>query len=249
MKPLRNIKSEAFTRVELVVVIVIVTLLAVMVIPLQVQRKIEARRNECANNLRQIDGCYRIWSSYRNRYPAQNSDEGGWEARINKAHPESFVWTNFFVMARLISLTNSAVVICPMDERKPAADFTLRNFHDNRSVSYFVDPNANDNYPQSILGGDRNLAATSNDNSYGYSPADGSGFDTATIPLPNNTTEIYWSRKMHGMGTSGAGGNIALGDGSVQQVTSEGFRRFLKQSSDASNPNSDSNGVVRLLLP
>jgi hypothetical protein len=65
-----------------------------------------------------------------------------------------------------------------------------------------------------------------------------------------------WSAKLHSSGNSAGAGNIMLGDGSSQQVTSGNFRlNWLKNAEDVGNfataqaAYSSGGGDVRLLFP
>ena len=75
----------------------------------------------------------------------------------------------------------------------------------NSNLSYFVSPDANENLPTTLLSGDRNLTN-------GYTPKNGF-LDLTTNQMVGWTAEIHVRQ-----------GNIALGDGSVQQVSSERLR-------------------------
>ncbi len=122
------------------------------------------------------------------------------------------------------------LVICPKDERQPASSF-VSNF-DNTHVSYFVGVNANDLFPQSFLGGDRNLGqGTKPDSAYGYSPKSGKGNDV-TISL---SAALSWSLKMHSAGNPDGIGNILLGDGSGQQVTTKTLNRTWLPNAPGTN--------------
>jgi prepilin-type N-terminal cleavage/methylation domain-containing protein len=143
----------------------------------------------------------------------------------------------------------------------------------NTNVAYWVGPGASDSYPQAILGGDRNMGAiggtgavpgTSQDVNYGFSPAVGSttGADvtmntngaimTAT-PLYSNpgTGALGWSAKIHSAGNIAGAGNVLLGDGSVQQVSSGNFRlSWLKNAADLmSTNNGAASTTVRVIFP
>ena len=110
------------------------------------------------------------------------------------------------------------VLRCPADERKPALSFS--DDFSNTNISYFVGLTSNDTAnPQALLGGDRNLGpGTTPDPEYGYSPADGKGNEVFV------NGPVCWSRKMHSRGNDAGAGNIMLGDGSAQQVTSASLR-------------------------
>jgi prepilin-type N-terminal cleavage/methylation domain-containing protein len=162
----------------------------------------------------------------------------------------------------------------------PPAQATTGTFN-NANVSYWVGVGANDTYPQALLGGDRNLGAlsgtanvpgTSQDQNYGFSgPVGTPGAVTqatgADVILSTNGTVVNggansspatgavgWSGKLHSAGNSAGAGNVMLGDGSSQQVTSGSFRlNWLKNAEDSGNffgtTYSTANGDVRLLFP
>jgi prepilin-type N-terminal cleavage/methylation domain-containing protein len=143
----------------------------------------------------------------------------------------------------------------------------------NTNVAYWVGPGASDSYPQAILGGDRNLGAlggtatapgTSQDVNYGFSPAIGSS-GGADVTLNTNGTVLTaspahsvpatgaagWSSKLHSAGNIAGAGNVLLGDGSVQQVSSGNFRlSWLKNAADLMSTNNGSvSTTVRLIFP
>jgi len=164
----------------------------------------------------------------------------------------------------------------------PPAQATTGSFN-NASVSYWVGAGANDTYPQALLGGDRNLGGlggtgnapgTSQDQNYGFSGLVGttgasSGALGQDVVLSTNGTVVAgggnsspssgavgWSAKLHSAGNSAGAGNVMLGDGSSQQVTSGALRlSWLKNGEDSGNfatsqsQYSSGNGDVRLLFP
>jgi prepilin-type N-terminal cleavage/methylation domain-containing protein len=154
----------------------------------------------------------------------------------------------------------------------PQVQATTGSFN-NTSLSYWVGVGANDTYPQALLGGDRNLGCTgatgtSQDQNYGFSPAVGTSTGSDVIVVTNGTLKVAapqnssppsglvgWSGKLHSAGNLAGAGNILLGDGSAQQVTSGNLRlNWLKNGEDAGNfPNgsqyTSALGDVRLLFP
>jgi type II secretory pathway pseudopilin PulG len=165
----------------------------------------------------------------------------------------------------------------------PPSQTTTGTFN-NASVSYWVGVGANDTYPQALLGGDRNLGCvggtaanpgTSQDQNYGFSPGVGTsgpasgavgadttintnGLEVASTPSSGfspSSGAVGWSAKLHSAGNSAGAGNIMLGDGSAQQVTSGNLRiNWLKNAEDSGNFTSSSAyssaiGDVRLLFP
>jgi prepilin-type N-terminal cleavage/methylation domain-containing protein len=144
----------------------------------------------------------------------------------------------------------------------------------NSYLSYWVGVGANDTYPQALLGGDRNLGAsgpsgTSQDQNYGFSAPAASSTGYEIILVTNgivsgtpgagssNPTSglVGWSSKLHSAGNLAGAGNILLGDGSAQQVTSGNLRlNWLKNGEDAGNfatgeSQTSALGDVRFLFP
>jgi prepilin-type N-terminal cleavage/methylation domain-containing protein len=149
----------------------------------------------------------------------------------------------------------------PQAETFPVAGIVAPTTHgsfNNTNVAYWVGVGANDTFPQGLLGGDRNMGCqgtqgTSQDANYGFSPPVGNSSgayivantnghlaNTSTFSNPN-TGLLGWSAKLHSAGNTSGAGNIMLGDGSAQQVTSGNFRlNWLKNAEDAGNFNASS---------
>ncbi len=182
----------------------------------------KSSRISCINNLKEIGTAYRIWANDNgDRFPAsQSAALGGWKEILRNADQGFLCWTNYAIMANEMG-QSPKVVVCPSEARRPAATFT--NFS-NINLSYFVGVSASDQYPQSLLAGDRNLApGTKPGDDYGLSPESGRGNDVA-IQTNSMAGPVCWSLKMHSGGNSAGAGNILLGDGSAQQCTSGNFR-------------------------
>lgn len=252
MRPEPIHKSEAFTRVELVVVIAVVFVLVSMILS-TTQRHQKARsRISCVNNLKQIGTAYRIWNTGQTgRYPASESVvNGGWKEILTKADLGVICWTNYVLMSNELA-QSPKILLCPSDERKPADSFS--NLVSNTHLSYFVGVSATDEQPESLLGGDRNLGGgTKPDPDYGFSPINGKGNDVA-IQTNSEAGPVCWSLKMHSQGYWAGAGNILLGDGSVQQVNTRLFRKDWLSHADPTTrwpaghvPSSPS---IRVLFP
>ncbi|HUD49471.1 MAG TPA: hypothetical protein VMR33_21775 [Candidatus Baltobacteraceae bacterium] len=239
-------RAEAFTRVELAVVVAVVAALLVMLIPATDRARQKSARIACINNLKQIGIAYRIWSNDNgDRYPFSASvTNGGWRDFLYLTDESAYAWTNYAAMSSYLG-PSPLVLVCPTDERKPAQTFV--NLVANTNISYFVGVSANDTFPQALLGGDRNLGpGTTPDPEYGYSPSNGKGNDVII------TGPVCWSLKMHSKGNSSGAGNIMLGDGSAQQTTSGNFSaNWLKPSMQKITvQNGPTNPVgIRLIFP
>ena len=237
--------KEAFTRKELMVVISVLVVLGSMLLPALSRSKAKSWRISCVSNLKELGMAYRVWSNDNGDYfPAEAAvTNGGWRELLSSTNASAYCWTNYAAIAN--ELGQSPILLrCPSDERRTASSFSDLA---NTNISYFVGVNANDTYPQAILGGDRNLGpGTTPDPEYGYSPSDGRGNDVI-INGP-----VCWSLKMHSRGNSAGAGNILLGDGSAQQVTSGSLNiNWLKIASPGKFAGDKSTNApgVRLIFP
>jgi type II secretory pathway pseudopilin PulG len=219
-RPGRN--AAAFTRLELVVVVAVCFVLLSMIVPASTGRKAKATRISCVNNLKQIGTASRIWEN----------DHGytlptPWNEYLARTNAGNYCWAYYSILSNNLGQIPK-ILICPADERQPATSFEV--LKDNSHLSYFVGVGANDSTPQSILGGDRNLGpGMVSGSDYGYSPDNGMGNDV-DIQTNSSSGPVSWSLKMHSAGSTAGAGNILLGDGSAQQVTSAGFRQNWQPS-------------------
>jgi hypothetical protein len=230
-----KMSAGGFTRLELVVVVLTLCVMFLLValsgaVPAQ---RAQSARMRCVDNLKELGTAYRLWGNDNgDHYPAAVAvRKGGWADYMGRPDAAAFAWTNYIILED--GRTNmSELLVCPTDERQPATGIPALT-----NISYFIGANADDTYPQSLLGGDRNLGpgAVPKDD-YGYSPADGKG-SNVFIRGP-----VCWSLKMHH-----ASGNVLLGDGSVQQMSSGNLSpNWLTTPQNGAGP---ANPPVHLLFP
>jgi len=250
MKPLSLQRRRGFTRTELVVVIVVIAVLLSMFLPSTIKVKGKAQRIDCVNNLKEIGVANLIWAGdHGDAVPKSKlMPSGGLAALFAGTNAGTNCWAYYAVLQEFGE--SPKILLCPADERKAAAYFAKGGatnaagtgvFKDNTTVSYFFSPDANDVFPQSIAFGDRNLGpGTVPHDDYGFSPANGQGNDVV-INGP-----VCWSLKMHSAGNTAGAGNILLGDGSAQQITSASFNKFWLTNAMTASTNHHG---IRLVFP
>lgn len=181
---------------EVLIVVALLGFLAVMFLP-KARVKNRGQRIICVSNLKQIGLSFRIYAGdHFDRYPMNISTND--KPIVNEA-------TSVYQYLKLVEneLDTPIIVICPSDMKRNAAkDFT--NFS-NENISYFIGLDGDENRPQSIISGDRNITN-------GFVPRNGI-LELTKKQTVKFTDEIHLKQ-----------GDIALGDGSVQQVSSARLR-------------------------
>jgi hypothetical protein len=194
-----------FSLIEVLAVVVTVLLL-LAVLPAILGRSRKPRHGiTCVTNLKQVALASRMWSNdHGDRFPWQvSTNEGGTMEFV--ASPE--VFRHFEAMSN--EMVTPRILICPRDpERLRATRFAPSLANSN--LSYFVGLDANETRPQSILTGDRNIMG-------GVTNGALLSFRTNDVP--------QWAPSIH---TNQ--GNLALGDGSVQQLTDQLLARQFQSA-------------------
>ncbi len=189
-------KTAALTLTEVLVVIAALALLATILLPALVAAKRKSNRIKCVSQLQQFGIASRIGAEDQGgKFPMQLpvANEGAMELpTIGNAAAYFRVMSN--------GLDSPKVLICPSDANHfPATNFaTLENLN----ISYFISLATIDTQPQTLLSGDDNLMVN------------GKKVQSGILNLYTNDV-LAWTKERHQ-----GGGNILLGDGSVQQATS-----------------------------
>ena len=191
---------------ELIVIIAVVGLLAAMLIMPAGTDKSKVLRIVCGNQLKSVAFAFRIWAG-------DNGDRYPMAFYTNAAGGPAFAdSSNAFRYFEVISneLSTPVLLVCPKDRaRRIATNFT--SDFNNQRVSYFVGLQARKSNPNLLLAGDRDLTS-------GPGPLDG------VLTLSTNQS-ARWLGKLHP-----EGGNVALTDGSVSQLTSSGLNTAVLHS-------------------
>ena len=213
MKPrISHQRNRALTRTDVVVVIAILAVLFVLLLPALVPVHNGRQRIRCVNNLRQIGITYQLWARDNNdKFPMQVSVTNGGTMELANGRD---AWINFLVTSNILS--NPKLLICPQDTKSILATNFGRGFN-NLNISYFVGLDANQTNPQMFLSGDDHFAIS------------GVPVKSGLLLLATNAP-VSWTAARHKFF-----GNIGLVDGSVQQLTTDGLQRALKQTGVVTN--------------
>jgi len=212
----RSSRKAAFTLVGLLVIIAVLAILAAMLLPALARAKGKSKRIQCVNNLKQSGLAFRIWEG-------DNNDKLPMDVPMAKGGTKEFntgadTFRHFQVMSN--ELSTPKILICPADTRIVANNFARLK---NQNVSYFVGLEANDEFPQRFLDGDRNITGESD-------PENG-----ILKLVPGQ--RVSWTQDIHVNQ-----GNVGLSDGSVQQCSNSRLRDALRNSGDPTN-------IWRISLP
>jgi prepilin-type processing-associated H-X9-DG protein len=200
------------TLTEVLVVMAVVLMLVALLLPAINHGPARAPRIQCVNNLKQMALACRVWEGdnmdrYPTAVPATNGGSMDFITGPNAFH-------HLQVMSN--ELSTPKVVFCP--EESDRSRFVATNFDVfcNSNLSFFVGIDAAETNAAMILYGDHNL--------------------TNGTPVRNGILELTakhptgWTAEMH----DGVG-NVALADGSVQQVSIAGIRSVVANTGVVTN--------------
>ena len=212
MRTARQKLQSGFTLIELLAIITIIIMVAGALLPAVARARARSKGICCNCNLKQVGLSVRIWANdHADQYPMHvSTNQGGTKEFVAGGN----AFRHFQALSN--ELSTPKILVCPGDpDRKVAADFFTLS---NSNLSYFISLDAKEEYPQMFLAGDRFIAMR--------------GFGSQNIlPLATNSP-VFWAAKVH---RKTGVGNIALSDGSVQQLNSSTLQQSLLTQDAATN--------------
>jgi len=201
-----KIKRDAFTLVELLVVVAIIGILAGLLLPVLARAKMKAQQIQCVANLKQVGTAFQIFAHDHNSlFPMEvSTNDGGTLEFVLSSYLISgqfyFQYRHFQALSNELAVPK--LLVCPSDHDRIVAS-NFQNF-DNVNISYFVGANADYSLPNSMLAGDRNIT--------------NGVWGGQTIVRLGDGTAVYWTGDMHQFR-----GNILFADSHVDELTTAGL--------------------------
>ena len=207
---------RASTLTDVLVVIVTFVVLAAHFLPMLARQRRTGCRINCISNLKQVGLGFRMWSNdHEDKFPWQipTNQGGSLEYALSQE-----VFQHFLVASN--ELSTPKILVCPADKARIRWSAFDPQFG-NRNLSYFIGLDADETQPQTLLAGDRTITTNGR-------------MMSGLLTLTTNSL-VRWAKGLHP-----EGGNIALGDGSVQQATDAVLKRLV---------NAATNLPMRLAIP
>ncbi len=204
-------RSHGFNRLEILVIVAVLAVLALAFHADRRKRVDRAKLIHCMGNLKHVGLSFRMWAlDHQDAYPMSlSTNRGGTLEHVATGE----VWQHFQIMSN--ELNTPVILACASDQsRVPVRHFT--SAFGNTNISYFVGVEASDTMPQMFLAGDRNL--------------EGGTQRPNRMRLVTSNDTVSWSRRMHRHQ-----GNVGLSDGSVQRFSSLQLQEALLHTGVATN--------------
>ena len=216
-------RNRALTKIDVLAIIAVLAVAAALLLPALAAAKRKSSRIGCMGNLKQVGIAFRLWEGdHGDKYPmAVSVTNGGAMELIATGN----VAACFQVMSN--ELSTPKILLCPEDTHRAYATNFSTGFSD-ANISYFVDLDAVEIYPQMILDGDDNLLV------------DGKPVQPGILNLRTGSTIAWTKDRHHGCG------NIGMADGSAMQVTGNGLNSAF---SSCTNGVPTNNAAPRWLIP
>jgi prepilin-type N-terminal cleavage/methylation domain-containing protein/prepilin-type processing-associated H-X9-DG protein len=192
--------KNAFTLIELLIVIAIIGVLSALFLPALSSAKAKAQQIECISNEKQIVlGC-NVWS-------IQNDGRYPWMLSVDEMGTPIFY---FDAVNQFLNIKNEfatpKLMVCPSDkEQSPRPTWDDFSMLGDLGLSYFAGCCANERYPMTMLTGDRNMN--------NLSP-----MSLCSNTVGNYTVGVQSISSWQTTNIHRGKGNIGLADGSAHQM-------------------------------
>jgi competence protein ComGC len=241
----RDGTRAAFTVLDLLVIVAMVSILSLMVFPALTRARCGCMKANCVNNLKQVGLAFKAWGlENQDKSPTHVSfAKGGAAEMVGLARTITSqqvggnlsgshgVYAFFLVMSN--ELSTPKVLACPneFEKRRVATTFAGTNsinlygsvpFVSDANISYAVGVDASDNNPRMLMTVDHNIGSGDTP-SAPYLSLDSSGANCFSLGTKFSRHQgPGWMNNMHVKQ-----GNVGLADGSVEQVNTAGLRKRL----------------------
>jgi prepilin-type N-terminal cleavage/methylation domain-containing protein/prepilin-type processing-associated H-X9-DG protein len=240
---------EAFTLVELIVVIAIVALLSALSLSAVTGSRSNAQRIACVNNLKQVGIAFRTWAiAHNGSTPMSLSQSQGGDSQDVGFRNLGFYQPPIQGVSRMFlcmsnELSTPKILFCPAEYessyRQAAINFSgvaapgSVPYTNDLNVSYFIGVDAQETSPRMFLTGDHNLGGDWNPPQTPYCYMSG----------PTTTAGIGWAVWLGTNWVNNLGpafmanqhnqqGNIGLADGSVECFNRSQFQDAIRNTGD-----------------
>jgi len=212
--------SPAFTRLELLACVAAFALLLAVITPALATSRSRSDRVACFNNLRHLGNAFRHFALENYDYPAWSVFAPA--GNFNEP-PKHELWFQYWWLRD--SIGSPKYLVDPGETRSNARIARTWNLEpdgglqalQNSAVSYILGLDSATFLPRTIIVADRHMLH----NGYG-----GCSSQINTAARLSEST-VRWTTEVHG-----DFGNLALADGSVESVDSQGLRRAVSEVRD-----------------
>jgi prepilin-type N-terminal cleavage/methylation domain-containing protein/prepilin-type processing-associated H-X9-DG protein len=250
--------NPAFTLMELLVVIAVITILSAVSLSAVASAKSRAQRVTCSNNLKQVGLSFRTWAIAHNGNMPQtlaasqggDADDVGYRTlttsqKVYNANGGYVTGSRGVSMIFLVmsnELSTPKILFCPAEYesayRQAASTFagvqpptsTNSLYTNDLNVSYFIGVDAQETYPRMFLTGDHNLGGNANPPTSPFCAAPSVYNPSFAVWLGTNWTVNMGPAFLNNQHS--LQGNVGLADGSVEWFNRSELQNALKNTGD-----------------